>query len=86
MDGSPLRFKATFGNESNTLFLRKALQALIKSEVPSQVEVRSDSHSTQITKENLPHIDPDVLEGYYSFISPESRSFQPGGIDADIIS
>jgi predicted transposase/invertase (TIGR01784 family) len=27
-------FKATFGNESNTLFLRKALQALIKSEVP----------------------------------------------------
>ncbi len=27
-------FKATFGNETNTLFLRKALQALIKSEVP----------------------------------------------------
>ncbi len=27
-------FKATFGNEANTLFLRKALQALIKSEVP----------------------------------------------------
>jgi predicted transposase/invertase (TIGR01784 family) len=27
-------FKATFGNESNTLFLRRALQALIKSEVP----------------------------------------------------
>ena len=27
-------FKATFGNESNDLFLRKALQALIKSEVP----------------------------------------------------
>ncbi len=26
-------FKATFGNETNTLFLRKALQALIKSEV-----------------------------------------------------
>lgn len=27
-------FKATFGNESNTLFLRTALQALIKSDVP----------------------------------------------------
>ena len=27
-------FKATFGNEANTLFLCKALQALIKSEVP----------------------------------------------------
>lgn len=26
-------FKATFDNEANTLFLRKALQALIKSEV-----------------------------------------------------
>jgi predicted transposase/invertase (TIGR01784 family) len=26
-------FKATFGNEANTIFLRKALQALIKSEV-----------------------------------------------------
>ncbi|CAL2248283.1 unnamed protein product [Prunus armeniaca] len=56
------------------------------AEVPSQVKVRPDSHSTWITKENLPHIDPDVLECYYSFISPESRSFQPGGIDVDIIS
>jgi len=27
-------FKATFGNESNTLFLRRALQALIKSDIP----------------------------------------------------
>ncbi len=27
-------FKATFGNETNTLFLRRALQALIKSEIP----------------------------------------------------
>lgn len=27
-------FKATFGNETNTLFLRKALQALLKSPVP----------------------------------------------------
>ncbi|CAL9001147.1 unnamed protein product [Prunus brigantina] len=56
------------------------------AEVPSQVEVKPDSCSTRITKEDLPHIDPGVLECYYSFISPESRSFQPGGIDADIIS
>ena len=27
-------FKATFGSESDTLFLRKALQALIKSPIP----------------------------------------------------
>ena len=27
-------FKATFGNETNSLFLRTALQALIKSPVP----------------------------------------------------
>lgn len=27
-------FKVTFADESNTLFLRKALQALIKSETP----------------------------------------------------
>jgi PD-(D/E)XK nuclease family transposase len=33
-DGSPLRFKVVFGNERNTLFLRRALQALIQSEVP----------------------------------------------------
>ncbi|CAL8989542.1 unnamed protein product [Prunus brigantina] len=56
------------------------------AEVPSQVEVKPDSRSTRITKEDLPHIDPDILECYYSFISPESRSFQPGGIDADIFS
>jgi predicted transposase/invertase (TIGR01784 family) len=34
-------FKATFGNESNTLFLRRALQALIKSAVPI-TEVKFD--------------------------------------------
>ncbi len=34
-------FKATFGNEANTLFLRKALQALIKSKVPIK-EVKFD--------------------------------------------
>ncbi|MCE7922784.1 MAG: hypothetical protein DYG98_06990 [Haliscomenobacteraceae bacterium CHB4] len=27
-------FKVTFGNRTNTLFLRKALQALIQSSVP----------------------------------------------------
>jgi predicted transposase/invertase (TIGR01784 family) len=37
-------FKATFGNESNTLFLRKALQALIKSEVPIK-EVKFDKNT-----------------------------------------
>jgi predicted transposase/invertase (TIGR01784 family) len=36
-------FKATFGNETNTLFLRKALQALIKSEIPIK-EVRFDKN------------------------------------------
>ncbi|CAB4309729.1 unnamed protein product [Prunus armeniaca] len=56
------------------------------AEVPSQVEVKPDSRSARITKEDLPHIDPDVFECYYSFISPESRSFQPGVIDANIIS
>lgn len=34
-------FKVVFGNEKNTLFLRKALQALIQSEVPIR-EVRFD--------------------------------------------
>ncbi len=37
-------FKATFGNETNTLFLRKALQALIKSEVPIK-EVKFDKNT-----------------------------------------
>ena len=37
-------FKATFGNESNTLFLRRALQALIKSEVPI-VDVKFDKNT-----------------------------------------
>ena len=34
-------FKATFGNEANTLFLRRALQALIKSDIPIK-EVKFD--------------------------------------------
>lgn len=37
-------FKVTFGNEANTLFLRKALQALIKSEVPIK-EVKFDKNT-----------------------------------------
>ncbi len=43
-------FKATFGNESDTLFLRKALQALIKS--PSSIEhvefVKTDFQSVSL--------------------------------------
>lgn len=37
-------FKATFGNEANTLFLRKALQALIKSKIPI-TEVKFDKNT-----------------------------------------
>ena len=37
-------FKATFGNEANTLFLRRALQVLIKSEVPIK-EVKFDKNT-----------------------------------------
>jgi predicted transposase/invertase (TIGR01784 family) len=37
-------FKATFGNEGNTLFLRKALQALIKSKIPIK-EVKFDKNT-----------------------------------------
>lgn len=37
-------FKATFGNETNTLFLRRALQALIKSKVPIK-EVTFDKNT-----------------------------------------
>lgn len=37
-------FKVVFGNEKNTLFLRKALQALIQSEVPIR-EVSFDKNT-----------------------------------------
>ena len=37
-------FKATFGNEANTLFLRRALQALIKSGIPIK-EVKFDKNT-----------------------------------------
>lgn len=36
-------FKATFGNEANTLFLRKALQALIKSSIAIK-EIKFDKN------------------------------------------
>ena len=37
-------FKATFGNEANTLFLRRALQALIKSDI-AIMEVKFDKNT-----------------------------------------
>ena len=44
-------FKATFGNEANTLFLRKALQALIKSDTPIK-EVKFDKNTFEgVTKD-----------------------------------
>ena len=44
-------FKATFGNEANTLFLRKALQALIKSDI-SIKEVKFDKNTFEgVTKD-----------------------------------
>ena len=45
-------FKATFGNEANTLFLRKALQALIKSDIPIK-EVKFDKNTFEgVTKDS----------------------------------
>ena len=44
-------FKATFGNESSTLFLRKSLQALIKSNVPIR-EVRFDKNTFEGTTQD----------------------------------
>ena len=44
-------FKATFGNEANTLFLRKALQALIKSDIPIK-DVKFDKNTFEgVTKD-----------------------------------
>ena len=44
-------FKATFGNETNTLFLRRALQALIKSDIPIK-EVKFDKNTFEgLTKD-----------------------------------
>ena len=44
-------FKATFGNEANTLFLRKALQALIKSDIQIK-EVKFDKNTFEgVTKD-----------------------------------
>ena len=41
-------FKATFGNENNSIFLRKALQALIASE-NAIVEVNFDKNTIELT-------------------------------------
>ncbi|KAL7117671.1 hypothetical protein ACP275_03G087200 [Erythranthe tilingii] len=45
---------------------------------------RPNSDNTWVTKEELQRIDPDILERYYSFISPESSFSQPRRIDEDI--
>jgi predicted transposase/invertase (TIGR01784 family) len=50
-------FKVTFGNESDTLFLRKALQALIRSDVPIQ--------SVQFTKNEFTGVVLDSRSGIY---------------------
>ena len=46
---------------------------------------RPDSDNSWLTKEELQRIDPDILEKYYSFISPAVSSSPPGRIDEDII-
>jgi predicted transposase/invertase (TIGR01784 family) len=50
-------FKVTFGNESDTLFLRKALQALIRSDIPIQ--------SVQFTKNEFTGVVLDSRSGIY---------------------
>ena len=45
---------------------------------------RPDSDNTWVTKEELQRIDPDILERYYSFISPEASPSQQGRTDEDI--
>jgi predicted transposase/invertase (TIGR01784 family) len=50
-------FKVTFGNESDTLFLRKALQALIRSDVPIL--------SVQFTKNEFTGVVLDSRSGIY---------------------
>ena len=50
-------FKATFGNESDTLFLRKALQALIKSPIPIE--------SVEFVKTEFQSVSLDSRSGVY---------------------
>ena len=70
-------FKATFGNETDTLFLRTALQALIKSDVPIRevqfdknafealtAESRSGIFDLTCTDENGSHFIVEMQVGY----------------------
>jgi predicted transposase/invertase (TIGR01784 family) len=70
-------FKATFGNEANTLFLRKALQAIIKSDVPIKeihfdknafesltIDSRSGIFDLSCTDENGSHFVVEMQLGY----------------------
>lgn len=70
-------FKATFGNETDTLFLRVALQALIKSDVPIRdvqfdknafealtAESRSGIFDLACTDENGTHFIVEMQMGY----------------------
>lgn len=50
---SDYRFKLTFANEQNTLFLRKSIQALIQSPTPIQEVVLSRNEFEGITQESL---------------------------------
>jgi predicted transposase/invertase (TIGR01784 family) len=45
-------FKITFGNETDTLFLRKALQALIKSKIPIREVTFVESEMKALTKDS----------------------------------
>jgi len=58
-------FKATFGNEHNSLFLRRALQALIQSEVPI---VRVDFLPNEVHRLN-----PDSRGGVYDLACVDER-------------
>lgn len=70
-------FKATFGNEANTLFLRKALQALIKSSIAIKeikfdknvfealtIDSRSGIFDLSCTDENGNHFVVEMQLGY----------------------
>lgn len=58
-------FKVTFGNESDTLFLRKALQALIRSDVPIL--------SVQFTKNEFTGIVLDSRSGIYDLTCVDEK-------------
>lgn len=85
-DGSPLRFKATFGNEADDLFLRTALQALIKSDTPIRevhfdknafealtIDSRSGVFDLSCTDENGSQFIVEMQLGY----TPSTSGIQP---------